>query len=531
MNFKIVNLNPNDFIKTSFFKVYFILESTTTNSYNLRFRLYDPFFNIMFIPGEFINTFETNINYWVGFDIDSSANMEKPNLKNGFRLVVDDLNTKKIIYDEIHLTHHKSFDIRNNSYDIPSYKPRVWIIGDSNAWSSFGNDDYRPLDIGGHYPIRVSVTSLNINRFVNNDYISFINSLPIMENDVLVFYLGEIDFRYNIHLHSNKKNISIEDATKELMIKYQNSINNIKENFDNEIIIMSPNPPMRDNHLTDYISGDEKSRILCWSIFDEFWKKNSKDNVTYLNWTKKYTNSDKLINTELLHENSHHIKDYEYCIIELSNSLLNLNNKPKKHKDAKSLVDYCLNNDLMNKCIFMQVYEEILTLSYWLEGFKPKNILEIGTMGSSFWLMSKLSTGKKVSIDIEPRDSILHHFMYGEDWKHFVGNSQTTEMFESVKDFCPKFDFIFIDGDHTYDGVKKDFEMYKNLLSPRGVIGFHDIDPNHIFADSYAGQVYKFWQDLNEGTKINLVCTKSSGNVKLNGQHSQGFGGIGLWMP
>ena len=191
--------------------------------------------------------------------------------------------------------------------------------------------------------------------------------------------------------------------------------------------------------------------------------------------------------------------------------------------DPKELVDYCLNFDLMEKCIFMQVYEEILSLSYWIKGFKPNNILEIGTMGSTFWLFSKLSTGKKVSIDIEPRDSIIHHFMYGEDWRFFQGNSQTEEMFENVKNFCPQFDFIFIDGDHTYDGVKRDFEMYKNLLSPRGVIGFHDIDPDHIFADSYAGQVYKFWQDLQEGTKTNIVCKKSSGSVKLNGIHSQGL--------
>lgn len=531
MNLNITKLEPKDFITSSFFRVEFTLESDVDTTHTLRFRIYDPFFNIMFIPGEHTQTFNTNINYWVGFDVDSSSNSEKPNLKNGFRLIIDDLETNKVIYDETHLTNHKSYEIRNNSYEIPSYKPRVWIIGDSNVWSSFGNDSYKPFDIGGYHPIRVSVTSLTLNRFVNNDYMSFINSLPIMENDIIVFYLGEIDFRYNIHLHSKNKNINIVDSTKNLIDRYYNTILEIKKHFDNEIIIMSPNPPMRDNHLTDYISGDEKSRILCWSIFDEFWKKKSEDGITYLNWTKKYTQSDKLINTELLFDNNHHIKEYQNCIVELSNALSLLSNKPKKHKDAKSLVDYCLNNDLMNKCVFMQVYEEILTLSYWLEGFKPNNILEIGTMGSTFWLMSKLSTGKKVSVDIEPRDSIVHHFMYGEDWKHFVGDSHTNEMFELVKNFCPKFDFIFIDGDHTYDGVKKDFEMYKNLLSPRGVIGFHDIDPNHIFADSYAGQVYKFWQELNEGTKINLVCTKSSGNVKLNGQHLQGFGGIGLWRP
>lgn len=199
--------------------------------------------------------------------------------------------------------------------------------------------------------------------------------------------------------------------------------------------------------------------------------------------------------------------------------------------DPKKLVDYCVTPELMYKCIFMQVYEEFLTFSYWLKGFNPENILEIGTMGSTFWVMNKLSTGKKISIDIENRESIIHHFMWGEDWMFLTGNSQDSNIFETVKNKCDNFDLIFIDGDHTYEGVKKDFNLYKNLLSDRGYIAFHDIDPNHIFAGNYAGEVYKFWQELEEGTKMNLICTKSCGKVKLNGMYNQGFGGIGLWRP
>lgn len=35
-------------------------------------------------------------------------------------------------------------------------------------------------------------------------------------------------------------------------------------------------------------------------------------------------------------------------------------------------------------------------------------------------------------------------------------------------------DFIFIDGDHSWDGIRKDWELYSKLLEPGGVILLHD---------------------------------------------------------
>lgn len=39
-------------------------------------------------------------------------------------------------------------------------------------------------------------------------------------------------------------------------------------------------------------------------------------------------------------------------------------------------------------------------------------------------------------------------------------------------------DFLFIDGDHSYKGVKSDYEMYGPLVRPGGIIAFHDIGKN-----------------------------------------------------
>jgi len=42
-----------------------------------------------------------------------------------------------------------------------------------------------------------------------------------------------------------------------------------------------------------------------------------------------------------------------------------------------------------------------------------------------------------------------------------------------------KIDVLFIDGDHSYEGVKKDFELYSTILSENGVIFLHDTDERY----------------------------------------------------
>ena len=54
-------------------------------------------------------------------------------------------------------------------------------------------------------------------------------------------------------------------------------------------------------------------------------------------------------------------------------------------------------------------------------------------------------------------------------------------------------DFLFIDGDHSYEGVKKDFEMYSPLVGSGGIIALHDIVPG---PPEYVGGVSKFWKEV-----------------------------------
>ena len=53
-------------------------------------------------------------------------------------------------------------------------------------------------------------------------------------------------------------------------------------------------------------------------------------------------------------------------------------------------------------------------------------------------------------------------------------NSRTPEFAELIKIKHPSIDLAYIDGCHSYDGIKNDFDIIYPLLSECGVIVFHD---------------------------------------------------------
>jgi hypothetical protein len=59
-----------------------------------------------------------------------------------------------------------------------------------------------------------------------------------------------------------------------------------------------------------------------------------------------------------------------------------------------------------------------------------------------------------------------------------------------------KIDFLFIDGDHSYEGIKLDFDLYSTLLSDYGIIAIHDTDKTYsdelIISEDAKKDFYKF---------------------------------------
>ena len=81
------------------------------------------------------------------------------------------------------------------------------------------------------------------------------------------------------------------------------------------------------------------------------------------------------------------------------------------------------------------------------------------------------SLGIKISLFAKDNEK------WGELAERFFDFSLEKEMAFVKEDI--KIDYLHIDGDHSYEGVKKDFELYSTIMSENGIITIHDTDQNY----------------------------------------------------
>jgi len=154
-------------------------------------------------------------------------------------------------------------------------------------------------------------------------------------------------------------------------------------------------------------------------------------------------------------------------------------------------------------------FEELLSI---YKELRPAKVLEIGSLtGRSLrHFMYYADTGATVvSIDLPVRDFCgpydwrvkEQEHNYSVEWPKWAkenkiklylikGMSQNIKNLETLKSITKDLDFLFIDGNHFYDFVKKDLEMYGPLVKKGGIIAMHDIG----YAEE--GGVYKLWQEV-----------------------------------
>jgi predicted O-methyltransferase YrrM len=178
-----------------------------------------------------------------------------------------------------------------------------------------------------------------------------------------------------------------------------------------------------------------------------------------------------------------------------------LNGKPT----ADGLAEFCSRYAIRPQ----QVTEELIRLFEIVSGLQPKNALEIGTWagGTLFMTCRVADSGATIiSVDLPggrfgrgyvwPRKFVYRSFARKNQALHLLREDshdvKTCDRVRSVLRGRP-LDFLFIDGDHSYDGVRVDFEMYAPLVRTGGIVAFHDIAKHPPQAEC---EVDRFWNEI-----------------------------------
>lgn len=160
----------------------------------------------------------------------------------------------------------------------------------------------------------------------------------------------------------------------------------------------------------------------------------------------------------------------------------------------------------------MQSEMEIRGLYERVARQRPKLVMEIGTCHGGtlyMWCQAADPAATLISLDLpsgefgggyrDCRGQLYQQFSQPGQTLHLVrANSHEPATTERIRQLLGgrKIDFLFIDGDHTYAGVRRDFELYTPFVAPGGLVALHDVVHR---PEQPRIEVWKFWRELKEG--------------------------------
>ena len=171
--------------------------------------------------------------------------------------------------------------------------------------------------------------------------------------------------------------------------------------------------------------------------------------------------------------------------------------------------------------------EEARRLWTLVRALKPKSVLEIGLdAGGTFFLWTRAAAPDAllIAIDTRPSGKLGRWSPFQLSRRSFARDNQrirlllgrdshSEETARTVRTLLAgdRLDFLFIDGDHSYAGVRADFELYGPLVQPGGLIALHDIWPASRSGGTCPPNdgVVDFWRELASGLETEQFVDRS----------------------
>ena len=152
-----------------------------------------------------------------------------------------------------------------------------------------------------------------------------------------------------------------------------------------------------------------------------------------------------------------------------------------------------------------------------VRGIRPKSILEIGIRsGVSTMAMCNAIIDECLKVDyhccdinerskaVQKKTSVplIFHIMQSDDL---------------AQKWSKQIDILFIDGDHEYQQVKRDYFNFREFVNPNGFIFLHDTYPSSekYKSENYCRDAYKILEDLKKDDTVEFVTFPYSNGLTV----------------
>jgi len=179
-------------------------------------------------------------------------------------------------------------------------------------------------------------------------------------------------------------------------------------------------------------------------------------------------------------------------------------------------LSFLFNSNYSNRGIVALDFDEAAHIFSTIRKNKFENLLEIGRfLGGSTLLITvaKNISSKFISVDLKIKSPA-----YADDKVIFevikkIDPVNVNLIISNSSNYIPPFnlDFVFIDGDHSYAGVKNDYLNIKKYLNNDAHLLFHDAVAPRNYTTIHQ-PVYDFMQELNNDK--NLIHITDVGSIR-----------------
>lgn len=177
--------------------------------------------------------------------------------------------------------------------------------------------------------------------------------------------------------------------------------------------------------------------------------------------------------------------------------------------------EYLPNNTLAEKiantAVFihgaLQKHDELAMLVGWAIANGIRSVLEIGCdAGGTLYAWSQIPTVTRVvGITLQGGPYSSGRPLNPHGAAIIIGDSHSGKTRHATEHAAPYrgYDMIFIDGDHTYEGVRQDYTDYSGLRSRHGAIVLQDIcDHGPTKPDV---QVHRLWEEIRDERSLEFI--------------------------